>query len=147
MITEIVKTTKEHIPEIAALEQICFSLPWSENSLKTELEKAVSRYFTAFVDGELAGYIGAENVLGEVYINNVAVFPRFRRRGIGESLVNILLDISRSENVDFVTLEVRKSNLSAIALYEKCGFALAGERKNYYLCPREDAILMTCCFK
>ncbi len=147
MITEIVKTTKEHIPAIAELEQICFSLPWSENALKTELEKDVSRYFTAIVDGEIGGYIGAENVLGEVYVNNIAVFPRFRRLGIGESLVNALLDISRRENAQLVALEVRKSNLSAIALYEKCGFALAGERKNYYLCPREDALLMTCCFK
>lgn len=140
---EIRKMTSSNIEEIANLEKECFSSPWSEDGLKNELDNNFARFFVAFSGGKIAGYIGSHNVLGEVYITNVAVFPEFRRNGVGKALVEFLVDEMKAENAEFVTLEVRKSNFSAISLYEKCGFGKVGERKNFYEKPIEDAILMT----
>lgn len=132
-----------HIQKIALLEKECFSVPWSEEGLKPELENNFARFFVALCDGEVAGYIGSHNVLGEVYITNVAVFRDFRRKGIAGRLIDILLKTVQDENAEFVTLEVRKSNTSAISLYRKKGFQIVGERKDFYEKPREDAVLMT----
>ena len=140
---EIRKMTSSNIEEIANLEKECFSSPWSEDGLKNELDNNFARFFVAFSGGKIAGYIGSHNVLGEVYITNVAVFPEFRRNGVGKALVEFLVDEMKAENAEFVTLEVRKSNFSAISLYEKCGFGKVGERKKFYEKPIEDAILMT----
>ncbi len=140
---KIEKMTAFHITEIAELEKECFSSPWSEDGLKSELTNAFARFFVAFSNGKIAGYIGAHNVLGEVYITNVAVFKEFRRQGIARKLIENLLETSKNENAQFVTLEVRKSNLNAISLYEKCSFKKVGERKDFYEKPREDGVLMT----
>ncbi len=139
----IEKMTVAHIEEIARLEKDCFSSPWSEDGLKSELDNNFARFYVAFLDGKVAGYIGSHNVIGEVYITNVAVFPEFRRNGVGKALIEFLIGEMKSENADFVTLEVRESNLSAISLYEKCGFQKVGKRKDFYEKPREDGVLMT----
>lgn len=140
---KIEKMNSIHIEEIAELEKECFSSPWSAESLKTELTNGFARFFVAEIGETVAGYIGAHNVLGEVYITNVAVFERFRRMGVAKRLIETLLVSVSREKADFVTLEVRKSNFSAISLYEKCGFTSVGERKDFYEKPREDAVLMT----
>ena len=132
-----------HIEEIARLEVECFSVPWSKNALESELDNNFARFYVAFYNGKIAGYIGAHNVLGEVYITNVAVFPEFRRKGIAGRLISALEKKMAEENALYITLEVRKTNLSAIALYEKMGFKEVGRRKNFYENPREDAVLMT----
>lgn len=140
---KIEKMTSAHIEEIARLEKECFSSPWSEDGLKTELENNFARFYVAFSKGEIVGYIGSHNIIGEVYITNVAVSPEFRRNGVGKTLVEFLIEQMKTEKAEFVTLEVRKSNLNAISLYEKCGFEKVGERRNFYEKPNEDAILMT----
>ncbi|MGN1317317.1 MAG: ribosomal protein S18-alanine N-acetyltransferase [Acutalibacteraceae bacterium] len=132
-----------HVGEIARLEKECFSIPWSEDGLKNELNNAFARFFVATYTGEIAGYIGAHNVLGEVYITNVAVFEKYRRKGVAKRLIDTLLEAVKEEKGEFVTLEVRESNTSALSLYEKCGFEKVGERKNFYEKPRENAVLMT----
>lgn len=139
----IKKMTSSHIEEIAKLEKECFATPWSEEGLRSELNNNLARFFVAFSGERVAGYIGSHNVLGEVYITNVAVFSEFRRNGVGKALVNFLVEQMKTENAEFVTLEVRKSNSNAISLYEKCGFEKVGERKDFYEKPREDAVLMT----
>ena len=143
MAAEILKMAESHIKEIAEIENVCFTTPWSEKSIKEELSNPHARFFVALSDNEVSGYIGAHNILGEVYITNVAVKPRFRRMGIGKKLVDFLINESISENADFVTLEVRKSNEGAKALYENAGFSVVGERKDFYELPKENAILMT----
>ncbi len=139
----IKKMSPSHVGEIARLEKECFSTPWSEDGLKSELNNAFARFFVATYAGEIAGYVGAHNVLGEVYITNVAVFEKFRRKGVAKKLIDALLKTAKAENGNFVTLEVRKSNIPAVSLYEKCGFEKVGERKNFYEKPRENAVLMT----
>lgn len=139
----IEKMTSAHIEELARLERECFSSPWSEDGLKSELDNNFARFYVAFLNGKIAGYIGSHNVLGEVYITNVAVFSEFRRNGVGKALVEYLVEEMKAEKSDFVTLEVRESNVNAISLYEKCGFEKVGKRKDFYEKPREDGILMT----
>ena len=139
----IEKMSPSHVGEIARLEKECFSTPWSEDGLKSELNNAFARFFVANYAGEIAGYVGAHNVLGEVYITNVAVFEKFRRKGVAKKLIDALLESAKAENGNFVTLEVRESNIPAVSLYEKCGFEKVGERKNFYEKPRENAVLMT----
>ena len=141
------KMSEQHIATVAELEKECFSTPWSESALLAELTNQFARFFVAIVNGEIAGYIGAHNVLGEVYITNVAVFMSQRKKGIGEMLISELIKVVKNENAEFITLEVRASNASAIRLYEKCGFEKVGERKNFYEKPCENAVLMTKYFK
>ncbi len=140
---DIQKMSEVHLGQVAMLETECFSTPWSENALREELSNEHARFFVAFCEEQIAGYIGAHNIVGEVYITNVAVFPEFRRQGVGEALIKNLIDLSFSEKAEFITLEVRKSNVGAINLYSKMGFKEVGSRKNFYENPREDALLMT----
>ena len=132
-----------HLKDLALLEKQCFSVPWSESALEAELEKDNSRFFVAITKNEVSGYIGANNVLGEVYINNIAVFYNYRGFGIGEALLAHLINVSKEENCDLVTLEVRVSNTPARKLYKKLGFSEVGVRKNFYEKPNEDGIIYT----
>ena len=132
-----------HIKALSEIEKECFSTPWSENALSDELTNNFARFFVAECDGAVLGYIGAHNILGEVYITNVAVSESFRRKGIAEKLIRTLVDFCENEGMEFVTLEVRRSNEAAKKLYSKMGFEEVGERKDFYENPREDAILMT----
>ena len=131
------------IKEIAELEKECFSEPWSEDSLKDELTNETAIFYVLRDNEKLLGYIGANNICGEIYITNVAVNSACRGKGYGKILVNHLLKQSELEKALFVTLEVRKSNANATALYEKCGFKKIGERKNFYSKPTEDALIYT----
>ena len=140
---DIIKMNESHLSQVAQIEIQCFSTPWSENALREELTNSFARFYVALCDGQVAGYMGAHNVVGEVYITNVAVLPQFRRQGIAEALIKNLTDVTFSEGAEFITLEVRKSNAGAIGLYSKMGFEIVGERKNFYENPREDALLMT----
>ena len=140
---DIVKMDESHLSQVAQIEIQCFSTPWSENALREELTNSFARFYVALCDGQVVGYMGAHNVVGEVYITNVVVSPQFRRRGIAEALIKNLMDVTLSEGAEFLTLEVRKSNAGAIGLYSKMGFETVGERKSFYENPREDALLMT----
>ena len=139
---EIVKMDEGHVASIAELEKLCFSDPWSENSIATELTSRLSYWLVAVENGVVVGYIGSQSVLGESDMMNVAIHPDHRRRGIAEALVEALSrDLKERDNV-CLTLEVRASNAPAIALYKKLGFIQVGLRKNYYRNPREDALIL-----
>lgn len=139
---EIVKMEQSHVTPIAALEKLCFSDPWSENSIAYELTSRLSYWLVAVENGEVVGYVGSQCVLGESDMMNVAVHPDHRRKGVAEALVLALAkDLKERDNV-CLTLEVRVSNEPAIALYEKLGFTQVGRRPNYYRNPREDALIL-----
>lgn len=133
----------EDVKGISYIENACFAHPWTEENLTEELNNPTARFFVAVKDGTAVGYIGANNIADEVYITNVAVLPVYRKQGIGELLLQVLLNDSEKDNADFVTLEVRESNEPAIALYEKYGFQPVGKRKNFYRDPQEDAAIYT----
>lgn len=139
---EIVKMSAEHIPEIARLEAECFSQPWSENALSEELKNENSHFLAAVSDGVL-GYIGVQEICGEAYITNVAVFGEYRKEGIGRKLLNEACNSAKERGCEFITLEVRESNSAAISLYESEGFEKAGVRKNFYSSPTENGVIYT----
>ncbi len=138
----IVKMEQNHIAQIAKLESICFSEPWSENSL-LEAFLGGTRFFVAVCGNKVLGYIGISCILDEGYITNVAVLPNYRKKGVGTALLKKVFGLARELSLSFVSLEVRESNNSAISLYEKLGFKEEGRRKNFYREPLENAIIMT----
>ena len=136
------KMTAEDVSAIAELERICFSDPWSEKSIASELDNRLSYWLVADVDGVVGGYVGSQTVLDVADMMNLAVAPKFRRQGIAEALVTELASYLKVNGVLGLMLEVRASNVSAIALYEKMGFGEVGRRPRYYRNPREDALIL-----
>ncbi len=138
--TEIMR--EEHIKSVARLERECFSEPWSEKSLLEEIDNPDAYFIVETENGEVVGYAGMHTPCGDCYIDNIAVFEKFRGKGFGERLTLSLIEKAR-ELGDFISLEVRVSNAPAIGLYEKLGFSAVGKRKNFYTSPREDAVIYT----
>ena len=132
----------QHVPQITHLEAICFSDPWSENSIAQELTNPLSFWLVAVEDDKVAGYIGSQTVMGETDMMNVAVHPDFRRRGVAEALILRLVEVLKTRQSHCLTLEVRASNTPAIRLYEKLGFSQVGKRPGYYRKPKEDALIL-----
>lgn len=135
--------TSGHLDDVYIIETECFSYPWSKQSLEEELNNETSLFLVAKEENEVIGYIGMSIVIDEGYIFNVAVREKYRNKGVATALINELVTYGKKNNFSFITLEVRESNLPAISLYSKFGFIKAGERKNYYSNPKENAILMT----
>ena len=131
-----------HTAQIAALEKECFSDPWSENSIRQELENELSFWLVAEEDGEVVGYVGSQTVLGESDVMNLAVSPNRRRRGIAKALMQALETHLAQAGSEKLTLEVRASNEAAFALYTRLGFRQIGIRPNYYFHPKEDARIL-----
>ncbi len=138
----IEQMTPCHISQIAALEKLCFSDPWPEAAIASELDNPLSLWLVAVEGERLAGYVGSQTVVDESDMMNIAVHPDFRRRGIAEALVTALVTGLDARGSRCLALEVRASNAPAIALYEKLGFSQAGLRKNYYRNPKEDALIL-----
>ena len=135
--------TSGHLDDVYIIETECFSHPWSKQSLEEELNNETSLFLVAKEENEVIGYIGMSIVIDEGYIFNVAVCEKYRNKGVATALINELVTYGKKNNFSFITLEVRESNLPAISLYSKFGFIKAGERKDYYSNPKENAILLT----
>lgn len=140
----IVQMTADHIDQVAEIEKLCFSDPWSRRMLSEHLENECAATLVAEgTDGTILGYAGLLAVVGEGYITNIAVRPEYRRQGVASQLLDVFARFAEGNQMDFLTLEVRDSNAAARALYAKHGFQEVGCRKNYYEHPKEDAIIMT----
>lgn len=127
---------------IALLEAECFSHPWSEEAIvESHINSVIFLVFEE--EGKIKGYVGMQKVLDEGYITNIAVTQSERKKGIGIRLIESLKKVAKEENLRFISLEVRKTNLAAISLYKKMGFKEKGIRKNFYTAPVEDGIIMT----
>ena len=140
------KAVASDAPAVAAMESACFSAPWSLAQIEDEIGKDNALFFVAESGGSVCGYVSAEDICGECYMNNLAVSCAYRRRGIAASLMRSLTDAAKSRGCEFLTLEVREGNVPARRLYETCGFSLAGMRKNFYDAPKENACIYTLYF-
>ena len=132
---------KNHLGDVAVIERLCFSEPWSENSLELLLgDGGVG--FVVEVDRRAVAYGGMVTVLDEGQITNIAVHPDYRRSGYGRAVVLALTEYAAKKGITSISLEVRESNIAAIALYESLGWKRCGIRKNFYKFPTEAAIVM-----
>ncbi len=127
------------VQNIANIEKQCFSTPWSEKNISESIENENTFLYIADIDGNIAGYMGVQIFSGEGYVTNVATLPEFRRKGVAKALINAVFE----NDMEFLTLEVRNSNVPAINLYESMGFVNVGKRPKFYREPVEDAVLMT----
>ena len=136
------KMTKDDIDSVLEIENACFSDPWTYGMFLNELSQDITEYRVAVVDEKIVGYMGMYQTLDEGNITNVAVLTEYRRQGIANALIGEFVKLAQEREFAFLTLEVRKSNLGAIKLYEQNGFVSVGVRPKYYN-NTEAAILMT----
>lgn len=136
------RMSQEDTAQIAALECCCFSAPWSENAIISELNNPLSLWIVAKDENTVVGYVGSQSVLGEADMMNLAVHPNYRRMGVGRALVEHIIEQLRNREVHSLTLEVRASNEAAQNLYKSMGFQQVGRRPNYYRDPKEDALIL-----
>ncbi|MBQ9461789.1 MAG: ribosomal protein S18-alanine N-acetyltransferase [Clostridia bacterium] len=139
----IAKMEQEHVDVVAELEKTCFSTPWTVENLKDALENETSYFFVALNDDKVIGYVGVSVISDSCFINNIAVFPEYRKQGVGKALMKIAILTADAMGTGFISLEVRESNYAAINLYRKLGFEVMGLRKDFYRLPREHALIMT----
>ena len=139
---KMIPMNESHVAQVAALEKLCFSDPWSETSIASELEDPLSLWLIAEEDGAVCGYVGSQTVLDETDMMNIAVRPDCRRKGIAAALIAELVSRLKARGSRILRLEVRESNLPAIALYKAMGFTQLGLRKNYYRNPKENALIL-----
>lgn len=132
----------DDVPEVMAVDRLCFRAPWSENAYQSELKNSVAFYLVARWDGLLVGFGGAWLVMDEAHVTTLGVHPEFRGRGIGERLFAEMLAEAIRRGVQRASLEVRESNESARRLYEKYGFTPVARRRAYYSDNGEDAVVM-----
>ena len=138
-----VPMTAAHIPEVAVLEKLCFSAPWSEQSLELLTREGIGMGVVYVQDGKVVAYGGMLCVVDQGQITNIAVHPDYRRQGIGRAITGALLRHAMDEKFEEVTLEVRISNEAAKALYRSMGFRAIATRPGFYTKPTEDGVIMT----
>jgi len=134
----------DELDDVQAIEAESFTNPWTREMYESELTNEGVSHFLLARDGggRAVGFCSFWRVVDEVHINNLAVRPPYRRRGIGRALLLRVLSDARAVGATRALLEVRRSNLQAKRLYESLGFTVAGIRKQYYSHPVEDAIVL-----
>jgi len=135
---------EDDLDEVLAIEAASFSNPWSRQMFLWELQNVGVSY--AYVlrtpEWRVAAFCTVWVVLDEIHINNVAVRPECRGQGVGQALLRFVLRLGGTLGARRATLEVRRSNVAALKLYERLGFQVAGTRRNYYSNPVEDALIL-----
>jgi ribosomal-protein-alanine N-acetyltransferase len=135
--------TLDDIGGVQDVERSSFPVPWPANAFRHELtQNRNARYIVAREGRKIVGYAGLWLMVDEAHITTFAVLPEHRRRRIGERLLQRLFDIAEEMGAEWLTLEVRVSNIGAQRLYEKYGFRRAGVRRRYYSDNNEDALIM-----
>lgn len=137
----VCRLRREHLPGAAELERLCFSSPWSEAALALFLGEGFA-FAVPGTDGALLAYGSLLPAPPEGELVNLAVHPSHRRQGLGGAVLDALLAESDRRGLERISLEVRVSNIPAIALYRTRGFAVAGVRRRFYTAPVEDAYVM-----
>jgi ribosomal-protein-alanine N-acetyltransferase len=133
----------EDVPAVQLVENASFPIPWPANAFRHELTQNKNAHYLVAKEGDhIVGYAGLWLSLDEAHITTFAVLPEYRRRKIGERMLLSIFERAERLGAEWLTLEVRASNLAAQRLYEKYGFRPAGIRRRYYSDNNEDAIIM-----
>ena len=143
MTYQITPADTSHLDQVEEIENACFDDPWSRAIFEEALtfERAVFLCAQA-EDGTVLGFIVCTAILDEGNVDDIAVRPDCREQGVASSLLAAFHQYGRKYGLTSIFLEVRPSNQNAARLYEKFGYTEVGRRKNYYLSPKEDAIIM-----
>lgn len=139
---KILKLNESYIGQMAEIENACFASPWSADSFKSAFSAGHTSFFGAVYEDKLIAYAGLQHLYGEGAVTNVGVLPEYRRRGAGLAVMKALLEFAKEQKLEFVSLEVRESNLPAVSLYEHLGFERLGVRRGFYSSPKENAVIM-----
>ena len=134
--------TEEYVDQVCILEEEAFSMPWHKESFLEMIQNPNACYLVGILENEVVASCGLRNIVGDGEITNVVTKGFWRGKGIGKQMLLQLLEEGSNMGVEAFTLEVRKSNHTAIGLYEKLGFVTEGIRKNFYEDPIEDALIM-----
>lgn len=140
---QIREILSQDIFTLAKLEAENFSDSWSKEALIDSFSQNYVHFYGAYKGKKLVGYLIFSHIVDEVEIFRIAVARSCRREGIGQILLDAMLDFGKEKKVTRALLDVRQSNAPAIFLYKKIGFKEDGRRRNFYESPREDAILMS----
>jgi [ribosomal protein S18]-alanine N-acetyltransferase len=127
---------------VHAIETVSFSSPWSEDSIVSEIRSTHSITRAAVLDDSVVGYVMAKLILDEGQLLDISVHPNYRRMKVASMLMDDLVSILRADGCKSLFLEVRGSNTNAVNLYGRYGFVPVSTRKDYYINPPEDAIIM-----
>jgi ribosomal-protein-alanine N-acetyltransferase len=140
----IVTLDESHIDGIIAIENTSFQQPWQRISFLNELScrDALDVVVLGPLGGQIIAYACLRLTLDEIHLLKIAVAPRWRRRGMATWLLDFCFGLARRQDARKVYLEVRRSNVSAIGLYDKVGFQIIGTRPKYYMDTGEDALIM-----
>ena len=142
---QLISLTDQYIDEMMEIENLSFTQPWSKASYLKDLNENPFAYYSGCLyQGKLIGYAGVWQVMDEGHISNVAVHPGFRGKHVGELLIRDIFCFCLEHGIARVTLEVRKSNVSAQKLYERLNFQCVGVRPKYYTDNDEDAYIYWC---
>lgn len=133
----------DDLEEVMKIEEELFAVPWTKEGFFTFLTRNDAMFLVVEEKEKILGYCGLLMVLDEGDVLNVAVRKDRQREGIGNFLMESMMRLASERGIDIIHLEVRKSNETAIRLYERLGFLRDGLRKGYYTDPVEDAVLMT----
>jgi len=138
----------EDLETVKSIDKLAFPNPWPENSFQYELEKNTNArlWVAELEDGDkftIIAFAVIWLILDEAHIGTYAIHPEYQQRGFGKQFLAFIGKQLISENITKIFLEVRQSNHSAIHLYQKFGFTIDSERKNYYRDNGETAILMS----
>jgi ribosomal-protein-alanine N-acetyltransferase len=139
----IQRMSREDVDEVARLEKLSFSDPWSRSSFEHELTNRFSIPLVVKSGSTVVGYCCLWHVYEQMEIATIATAPEFRGKGLGALMMRWILDEAARRGCSSVVLSVRESNLTAIRLYRRFGFAELDRRRRYYRLPEEDAIIMT----
>lgn len=143
MAVEIARVGPEAIDTLMAIDAESFLRPWTRSMYEAAFDTAVTRvHVLGPHGGPPVAYCSAWLLPGELHINNLAVIPAWRRQGLARQLLQAVLAAAEAEGAPRATLEVRRSNLAAIRLYEGLGFKVSAVRPDYYLEPVEDALVL-----
>ena len=142
----------EDAAALAAIEQACFSDPWSETMVADltdsswdevwVLEQEADQMDLETEAGKIIGYMNYRFIAGEGELMRIAILPEYRGHGYSKKMMDIMVEHARKNQITDLTLEVRAGNAPAIGLYKSYGFAEEAIRKNYYHNPTEDALIM-----
>ena len=140
--TKIIKAQLEHLDDVLSLEKLCFSHPWTEGQLLSEIESEYGCIFVKYDGDAPVGYCIYHMAGDQAELYRIGTDPDKRGQGIGDALMKEGVSWAKGKCAESIFLEVRASNAPAISLYEKHGFENIGMRKKYYTAPVEDAVIM-----